>query len=367
MPVQKIGEAKVRLFQKKLLEWAAAHPRPLPWKNTRDPYIIWLSEIILQQTRVEQGSPYFLKFAEKYPTVQHLAAAPEDELMKMWEGLGYYSRARNLHAAAKKIVEDGGKFPDTFEAIKKMKGVGEYTASAIASFAFDLPFAVVDGNVFRVLSRIFGVATPIDSTEGKKEFSKLADLLLDRTVPGKYNQAMMDFGATHCTPANPKCSQCTFSADCVAFQTGRVSDLPVKGKKLEKRLRYFNFLKIKTGEKVVIRKRAEKDIWRNLYEFPLIETDNPAEKPEDLKTGKGSGGLFLKEIPDSVFQHPKRYQQLLTHQKIIATFWEWEAGEGFHIDFSGFLTVDQKLLGKFAFPKVIDLYLKDKILPLKLF
>ena len=309
---------KNRFFQEKLLKWFATNHRPMPWKGERDPYLIWLSEIILQQTTVAQGTAYFEKFRERYPSVSDLAEAPSDDVMKMWEGLGYYSRARNLHATAKHIAEQlNGSFPITYEDLLKLKGVGSYTAAAIASFAYDLPYAVLDGNVFRVLSRFFGIETPIDSSEAKSIFSELANAVLDPKRPADFNQAMMDFGATHCTPAKPKCLQCPLSTECSALKDNIVDILPIKSKKMVRKTRYFNYLVINNNDFVYILKRTEKDIWQDLYEFPLIETTDLVETldlPAHL-----SNLRFVKKS--------KPYQQLLTHQKVIGTFWEFKTAE----------------------------------------
>ncbi len=248
------------------------HKRDLPWRNSTDPYIIWISEIILQQTRVNQGLPYFKKFINNYPTVFHLAQAPENKVMKDWEGLGYYSRARNLHSAAKQIVTDfDGSFPITHHEILKLKGVGDYTAAAISSFAHNQPHAVVDGNVYRVLARVFGSKTPINSTQGKKEFSELADRLLDKKGPATYNQAIMEFGALQCVPKSPDCAKCPLNNSCYAFAKSTVADLPVKEKKKYDRQRYFNYALIKHKDKVLVEQRMGKDIWKQLYQFPLVE------------------------------------------------------------------------------------------------
>ncbi len=305
-------------FTHLLLEWnETQNHRPLPWKGIKNPYFIWLSEIILQQTRVEQGLPYYLKFTEQYPTVIDLANAPEDEVMKMWEGLGYYSRARNLHAAAKYVAEElNGEFPSEYETIKKLKGVGDYTAAAIASFAYNLPYAVVDGNVYRVLSRYFGIDTPIDSTEGKKQFAALAQDLLDKENAAIYNQSIMDFGARHCTPAKPLCLFCNMQSNCTAFQTGKTDSLPVKAKKIKKRKRYFNYILVFYEDKVYLKKRTEKDIWQNLYEFILLESD---KKLDRQLLNKEVEKLFNKQ-PFSIEILEEDYQQLLTHQKIYITF-----------------------------------------------
>ncbi len=360
------SEDKKLSFTKNLLRWFAGHERPLPWKGEKNPYLVWLSEVILQQTRVEQGLPYFEKFREKYPDVGSLARAPEDELMKMWEGLGYYSRARNLHEAARFIAgELGGKFPDTYEGIRSLKGVGDYTAAAVASFALGLPHAVVDGNVYRVLSRYFGSAEPIDATKGKKLFARLADELLDKSQPGNYNQAIMDFGATHCTPTAPKCASCPLKNHCEAFHLGRVEDFPVKSKKIEKRRRFFNYLVIRQKGRLFIKKRTGKDIWRNLYEYPLIETDSlPGNRSEVTKSELWKKWLGKSECRILHISAPIR--QELTHRQIVAMFWEIEVEEDFHAPEGGWIPIEKSQLGNFAFPKIIDLYFKQKILPLEL-
>lgn len=346
-------------FTEQLLAWYQLSDRPLPWKGIQNPYFIWLSEIILQQTRVEQGLPYYERFTNCYPTVQDLAAAPEDEVLKLWEGLGYYSRARNLHAAAKMVVSDfEGKFPTNYEGIRALKGVGEYTAAAIASFAYDLPYAVVDGNVYRVLSRFWGIDTPIDSTLGKKQFRALADALLDRTAPARYNQAIMDFGATHCTPKKPKCQTCLHQPCCQAYAQGRIGELPVKAKKLKKRPRFFFYWVVTDGERLALRKRLEGDVWAGLYDFPLTELDEWVE------------GLFattrLQETPfwmnqlsphGGKIEHlSKRYQQVLSHQKISALFVRVRVDAGFFVENKDLLPVERKKIKNFAFPKLISRY-----------
>mgnify|MGYP001598355526 CR=1 FL=1 len=263
------------MFSQKLISWYEKNKRDLPWRKTKNPYYIWLSEIILQQTRVEQGLPYYLKFVKKFPTIKELANTSEDEVLNSWKGLGYYTRARNLHFTAKSICENHReKFPGNYEDILKLKGIGKYTAAAIASFAYNLPYPVVDGNVQRVLARVFGVSETFSSSEGEKKFYSLAGNLLNRKNPGNFNQAIMEFGAIHCTPVNPKCMKCIFRESCVAFQTGRVADFPVKSKKAKSRNRYFNYLVIHNGNNIFLDKRQKNDIWKNLYEFPLIESKN---------------------------------------------------------------------------------------------
>lgn len=353
-------------FPKDLLQWAKSFHRPLPWKGIDNPYFIWLSEIILQQTRVEQGTRYFHAFKDQYPTVHDLANASEDQVLKLWEGLGYYSRARNLHSTAKFISNNlDGVFPSDYDSILSLKGIGPYTAAAIASFAFGLPHAVVDGNVFRVLSRVFGIETPIDTTDGKKEFTHLAQLLLNKKKPGVYNQAIMDFGATVCTPKKADCNQCPFNSYCVAYKEQKIAVLPVKSKKLKKRTRHFNFLVFDTGSETLVQKRTEKDIWQGLYQFPLIDKQQNVEWSEltDHPIWQ-SLGLDVKQLKA---KRSKPFQQLLTHQKIISTFWEIPCS-GFSLSKnSPFLVVNRKNLNKFAFPKSIDLYLNDNSLYLELF
>lgn len=353
---------KKTFFTKKLLEWYHPDERPLPWKAIKNPYFIWLSEIILQQTRVQQGLPYYNKFVEKYPTITELAEAPEDDVFKLWEGLGYYSRARNLHFAAKTVATDfQGVFPNTYEDIRSLKGVGEYTAAAIASFAYSLPHAVVDGNVYRVLARFFGINTPIDTTKGKKEFSALASELLDQKQPALYNQAIMDFGATHCTPKKPNCSSCLHQKHCAAFQANQVSDLPVKSKKIKKKDRYFYYLILNNGNQTYISKRTGKDIWANLYEFPQIEMDKQVEglflmealeETSDWKTLFENQSTVLQSIS-------KKYKQTLSHQKISALFLEIEVKSSFFCENKNLIAIERKKIKNFAFPKIITNYLED--------
>lgn len=352
-------------FSSQLLEWFKLNIRPLPWKGEKNPYLVWLSEIILQQTRVEQGLQYYENFKSTYPTVEDLAKAPEDEVMKLWQGLGYYSRARNLHATAKFVATElKGVFPNTYKEILTLKGIGPYTAAAIASFAFNLPHAVLDGNVYRVLSRYFGIETPIDSSEGKKIFSQLAQELLIVEQPGKYNQAIMDFGATQCTPKNPGCKVCPMALNCQALKSKKVKELPIKSKRIKKRTRFFNYLVFDLGEHTLIYKRYKKDIWQNLYEYPLIETNKLCEDFEQLK----ELDIFKKEkIKDlQLIAVSKVFKQVLTHQKIIARFWKLKAEGELELNNSSFLKVEKQNLPNFAFPKLMDLYLNDKSLTLEL-
>ena len=342
-------------FSKKLLKWHKKNKRDLPWKKTRDPYKIWLSEIILQQTRVEQGTPYYEKLIRQFPTVKHLAEAHEDQVMKAWQGLGYYTRARNVHAAARQIMTDfGGKLPSSHDEILKLRGIGSYTAAAIASFAFGLPHAVVDGNVFRVLSRIFGIRKPIDSTEGKRFFASLANDLLDKKNPGDYNQAIMNFGAMVCTPANPACYQCFFRTSCFAFNHKQVSEFPVKSKKNTVRTRWFNFLVLEDGKKIIIEKRMEKDIWNSLFQLPLIETETFADPNEIVDIISQKKIAVKKHIKvagvSPVIQHK------LSHQTIMARFIRIFLPHKKIKMQSGWKVVKMTGLKNFGFPKLIANY-----------
>lgn len=347
-------------FTKKLLAWFGKNHRPMPWKGEKNPYLVWLSEIILQQTRVAQGLPYFERFKAAYPTITDLANAPEDEVLKLWEGLGYYSRARNLHFTAKDIRDNyEGVFPTEYEDILKLKGVGTYTAAAIASFAYDQPYAVLDGNVFRVLSRYLGIKEPIDTTTGKKIFTKLSQELLAKKRPADYNQAIMDFGATQCVPTNPNCKICPLVKSCVAHKEGWINELPIKSKKLKKRSRFFHYLIINNGNKIWIRKRTEKDIWQGLYEFPLLETDKLLER-KTLKRNKEYQKIIPSEAVITRVSTP--FKQQLTHQRINALFIEITLETPLSEMPEDWVNISREDLKIYAFPRIIDLYLQDKSL-----
>ncbi|WP_340199661.1 A/G-specific adenine glycosylase [Ascidiimonas sp. W6] len=309
------------IFSKVIISWYAIHKRDLPWRKTKDPYYIWLSEIMLQQTRVAQGLPYYLKFVERYPTVFDLANAPEDEVLKLWQGLGYYSRARNLHYTAKDIVTRyKGVFPDNYHELLQLKGVGDYTASAIASICFNEATPVVDGNVYRVLARYFGIELPINSTEGVKYFKELAQKYIEFKEPGTYNQAIMEFGANQCKPQSPNCVICPLNENCVALASGMIKKLPVKIKKLKVKKRYFNYLLIHDGDSTLIQQRLSKDIWQHLYELPLIESDNELEKEvirehPSLRTFT-KGKAFQLDL-----YNQKSLVHKLSHQHIYTRFW----------------------------------------------
>lgn len=353
-------------FTKKLLKWNRdVNTRSMPWKAEKDPYKIWLSEIILQQTRVEQGLGYYERFIKAFPTIQQLAKAPPEKVFKLWEGLGYYTRCKNLLATAAFIShEKKGKFPNDYETILSLKGVGPYTAAAIASFAFNLPYAVVDGNVFRVLSRYFGISTPVDSSNGKTLYTLLANELLDRDEPGIYNQAIMDFGAVVCKPQQPLCGLCPQKNDCRALALKAVKGLPVKEKKLIKRNRWFTYFVVEITDQILVRKRTGKDIWENLYEFVLYETEQPLVPDEQiirpvLKTIFGKHSLRIKNIS------PVAHQQL-THQHITGQFIELETTT-MPTALKGYETVKKTMLKKLPFPKFITGWMQQEGKPLRLF
>lgn len=308
-------------ISKHLIQWYLINKRDLPWRETIDPYRIWLSEIMLQQTQVAQGLPYYLKFLDAFPSVNDLANAEEEQVLKLWQGLGYYSRARNLHATAKYVSNKlKGVFPDNYNDLKKLKGVGDYTASAIASICYKEPKAVLDGNVFRVLARLYGIDTPINSSEGQKLFSKLSQELLDCVNPDTNNQAIMEFGARHCKPKQPLCETCVFNTKCVALKEGKVAELPVKLKKIKVRKRYFNYVvPISNTNMSVLHKRPVKGIWANLYEFPLIETSDVIEHKMFLEE-LSSQDLFKEHFDVSLYNDVPIVHKL-SHQHIHTRFW----------------------------------------------
>ena len=319
-------------FTETILDWYAANGRDLPWRHTRNPYAIWLSEIILQQTRIAQGQAYWERFMAAFPDVQALAAASEDEVLRLWQGLGYYSRARNLHAAARQIAELG-HFPDTLEGIRGLKGVGDYTAAAIGSIAFGLPAAVVDGNVYRVLARHFGIATPVGSTAAKKEFTDLAARLLPADRPGDFNQGMMDFGAIQCTPAAPACLLCPLAGSCAALATGQVDRLPVKAKGAAVQTRRFDYIYLRFRGRTAIRRRGPGDIWEGLYE-PLVNDQRP-----DL----------------TLLQAGVKHQ--LTHRTLICDFYLWEPQQEPVLP-EGYRWIEETELDRYAKPRLFELLLE---------
>ena len=344
-------------IQDTLINWYYENRRDLPWRHEPTPYQVWLSEVILQQTRVNQGWDYYLRFVKKWPTVADLAAATEEEVLKMWQGLGYYSRARNLRQCAKQVVEQyDGKFPADYEKLKKLKGVGNYTAAAIASIAFNLPHAVVDGNVYRVLSRLFDIETPINNGEGPSVFAQTAETLLNRRQPSLHNQAMMEFGALQCTPKNPNCLLCPLQSQCLAFAHQTVMQRPVKLAKTKVTTRHFNYLVFRIQDKIYLHKRDTNDIWKNLYDFPCIESEKTMSVEEVLASeefrqlvGKQT---FVVAKTSPVFTHK------LTHRTILAQFIEINLSqELLRIETKGLILTPERDLGNYPIPRLIDLYL----------
>lgn len=347
-------------FSDQIINWYEQNPRPLPWKSSRDPYKIWLSEIILQQTRVEQGTPYYIRFVEKYPSVKDLATAPLDDILKLWEGLGYYSRARNMHAAAQTIVnKHDGQFPKTYKYILSLKGVGPYTAAAISSFAFKLPYAAVDGNAIRVISRYFGIMEAVDDRIVLKDIHQKAQSLLSKEHPDKFNQAVMNLGAIVCTPKRTKCHHCPLSDSCIAYNKDLVEIIPVKSQKIKRRNRYFNYFVFRFPDQTtIIQQRIEKDIWLGLYEFPLLESaDSKILSKREMQT-------FLRTIYSVTdFDYTLSEEvliQKLTHQTIHSRFYN------IHISYTLNISKAQKivplcLLYQYAMPKSLRDFTRNQI------
>lgn len=342
-------------FNSLIHHWYSLYKRDLPWRDTQNPYCIWLSEIILQQTRIEQGRAYYMSFIGEFPTISDLASASEDKVLKLWQGLGYYSRARNLHFTARYIAEHfNGKFPEEYRLILSLKGIGEYTAAAIASISFNQEYPAVDGNVYRVLSRFYGISDPIDTSAGKKIFVKLATELIKGTDPGMHNQALMEFGALQCTPQKPDCVRCPLHERCYAFANKKTGDLPVKLKKTTQRHRYFNYFEISHGDSVWLKKRVGKDIWKNLFEFPMIET-SVATGFEELMAMLEVNQLM--DADNSVVGKIEDWKiHLLTHQKInyriikVCLLQEKEMPVEL-------FRVNKKDIFNFAVPKLLEKYL----------
>ncbi|MFM2290744.1 MAG: hypothetical protein RIS29_557 [Bacteroidota bacterium] len=345
-------------LSKVLISWYELNKRELPWRETSDPYKIWLSEIILQQTRVVQGLHYYLRFVERFPTVKHLADASEDEVLKYWQGLGYYSRARNLHKAANQICNQfDAVFPVQHSDVIKLAGIGDYTAAAICSFAYNQPYAVVDGNVYRVLSRLFGVETPIDSTEGKKLFAALAQEILSAPHAATHNQAIMEFGALLCTPMSPDCVKCPLSVQCVAFKSDLIGQLPVKEKKTKVTERYFNYFYVLYKGKTFLQKRIAKDVWQNLYEFPLIETSEQISS-DALMQLPAAVDLFagIKRVELRTVTKPMKH--VLSHRIIYAQFVTVEINE-LNDRFGNFEMVTSTELDDYAVSRLTELFLES--------
>jgi A/G-specific adenine glycosylase len=343
-------------YRKVLSGWYNHSKRELPWRGSRDPYNIWVSEIILQQTRISQGTDYYHNFLKSFPDIRSLAMAPEEDVLKVWQGLGYYSRARNMHHAAKTVLSEyKGEFPKDYLSIRKLKGIGDYTAAAISSIAFGLPHAVVDGNVFRVISRLFGISTPIDSATGKKEFYELAQMLLDTRHPGEFNQALMDLGAIQCLPTQPICYSCPLSSRCHAYAHQTISDFPVKSKLKKQKERFFNFLYVHNGKNLFLEKRKEKDIWRNLFQFPLIEMASKTP-PEEILQSSAWKEIFknLSLTIESIY--PERIH-LLTHQRLYIRFYSVKLEENKCPE--QLIRVKMDEIAKYPVPKPIESFLLE--------
>jgi A/G-specific adenine glycosylase len=346
------------IFSRELLAWYKKNKRDLPWRRTKDPYHIWLSEIILQQTRIEQGTPYYERFVGHDPGVRQLAEAGEQEVLKLWQGLGYYSRARNLHATAQSIVtEHNGSFPATYSDIRGLKGIGDYTAAAIASICFDLPYPVMDGNVLRFISRLHGITGSIDLPATKRMIMVIATENIDRKNPGDFNQAMMEFGAMVCTPANPHCDHCVFKTTCVAYRNNMVSEIPARKAKATIRHRYLHYLVLTVDSQaeafICLNKRTGDDIWKNLYDFPCIER-TPVRKENHLPPGEfgsllGSSAAEFREVSG-------QYIHLLTHQKLHARFYWFHSGKLIDLPF---MPIPLKDIFKYPIPKLIERYLSE--------
>lgn len=350
---------KTTPIHSELINWYRENKRDLPWRNTKNPYKIWLSEIILQQTKVAQGLAYYQKFSKNYPTIFELANASEIEVMKDWQGLGYYSRARNLHLTAKHIAfERKGNFPSTFEEIKQLKGVGDYTAAAIASFAFDLPHAVLDGNVYRLLSRLFGIHTPINKPKAKKEFSALANQLLPNQMAAEFNQAIMEFGALQCKPKKPNCESCPFQTWCFAYENKKIDRFPVKEKPIKQKKRYFNYLLFIKDSKIFIKRRVENDIWKELYDFPLIEK-NKTLSLKQLLNSEEFTTLKLPIKPTLEFRS-EEFKHILSHQIIFARFYHFKISELETRLPLNYELIELKNLSTYPIPKLLENYLREK-------
>lgn len=346
-------------FSDIIIAWYQANKRDLPWRETEDPFLIWISEIVLQQTRVSQGLDYFYRLTERFPDIKSLAEADNDELMKYWQGLGYYSRARNLHKAAQQIMaQHAGVFPDKHDDVLKLAGIGPYTAAAICSFAYNQPYAVVDGNVYRVLSRVFGWDDPIDQPTGVKKFQQLANELLSQKQPGIHNQAIMEFGALQCTPSNPDCTICPLNSDCQAFHQNKINLLPVKYGKIKVTERFLNYLIFKCDDTTFIRKRTEKDIWLNLWEFPLIESDHLLTNDEI--TQHTDFQKWTKDIVKVDIQSiSKSYKHLLTHRQIWAQFITIQISD-VNPSLQEFKQIQSEDLQNYAIPRLIDRFLEKQ-------
>lgn len=346
----------MNFFSEIIISWYAQNKRDLPWRKTQDPYKIWISEIMLQQTRVIQGLTYYLQFVSALPTVKDLANASLDDVLKLWQGLGYYSRARNLHETAKYIVNElDGRFPQSYNGLIKLKGIGDYTASAIAAFAFKQPIAAVDGNVYRIFSRYYGIFLPIDTAQGKKELNAIAQKMVHRTKPDIYNQAIMDFGALVCSPKKPECYKCPILESCYAFRNGVVNRLPVKSKKIVQRVRYLSYIIIRQGKYTYIHKRQGRDIWHSLYDFPVIETAMEV-KPDAIAKLKEWEELFGK-AKVNILHISALTKYPLSHQLLMTRFYIVELNNSVYLPLDGFIKIKIADLGQYSTSTLIDSYM----------
>ncbi|MFP4557051.1 MAG: A/G-specific adenine glycosylase [Bacteroidales bacterium] len=343
-------------FKNILAAWYRDNKRELPWRETSNPYFIWISEVILQQTRVVQGIGYYYRFIESFPTVKALAGAKEDEVLKVWQGLGYYTRARNLHAASKLIMEKyDGKLPESYDELLKIRGIGPYSAGAIASFAFNMPVPAIDGNVYRIIARVFGLFASPYTASGRREFFSLVNDLMDKKSPGSFNQALLDFGALQCVPQSPSCSACPFISYCYAFRNNMIASLPVKAKRIVPKNRFFTYLLIRFKEYTFIHKRNEKDIWHSLYEFPLIESDK-LPLPEELRQLEDWQQLFKGcDARITYFSSPVKHQ--LSHQTILSQYVIVEISKVSAKLKSGYKCVENRSISNYSTPKLIDNFL----------
>lgn len=347
-------------IQVALLRWYDENKRDLPWRNISDPYIIWISEVILQQTRVDQGYDYFMRFVDRFPNVQLLAEADEEEVLKLWQGLGYYSRARNLHAAAKDVMSRfGGKFPESYKDVLSLKGIGEYTAAAIVSFAYGQPYAVVDGNVYRVLSRLFGIEDPIDSSQGKKIFATLAQDILNSARPDMHNQAIMEMGALQCVPVNPVCENCPLNDYCVAYAANSVKLYPVKQGKTKVKERFFNYLDIRVGEYIYLNKRTGNDVWKNLYELPLIETDKAMDWSE-LQQMPDFKKIFENQTNVVIDKTELKLKHVLSHRIIYASFYRVRLQSDLPA-INNYIRIKEDELHRYPISRLVDRYFEERL------
>ena len=344
-----------KTISRKLIDWYELHKRALPWRETHNPYKIWISEIILQQTRVAQGMEYYLRFVKRFPNVKTLADADEQEVLKYWQGLGYYSRARNLHFAAKHIQKEfQGIFPKDYESIRYLKGIGEYTAAAIASFAYNLPYPAIDGNVLRVISRLFAIEEPIDTSKGKKTFTEIGQALIDRENPGIFNQAMMEFGALQCTPSSPDCSSCPIRVNCLGYSLKKETMLPIKANRTKTQNRYLYYFRINYKDRFFLRKREEKGIWQNLFEFPLIESEIPLDF-EKLTSTKEFQELFSGTNPSGFKQILSKKKHVLSHRILFADFYELQI-ENINEQLNSYIYVTNEEFTHYPIHRLMELY-----------